>query len=314
MEAGEIFNCQSRNIWRSTRSSRFIYLKLFKAAAFRWLSHDRASAWLVSLFQAIIDSLDAFLNMKMIWYFFFLFFTSGRCDFSCKSSIKIFTNKYVWKCQQNSRCPKSYCHWWLRAIEKRALEFLSISRERNGRARRLRCSNLLHEEVTSEDRVEPFRNDAKAPFLDGLMTELNVGLRLMTKLYSRLMFLTLNPNWLKASHGKKSKFWMFFYGSLQSSLFEIERAKANPVVNIENSAIRGSVHYIHKDFKQTIKLLENEQQEDVARLVSSKSLAPNQVSVYRENHPLKVEQVYEKMCPDRQRYPEIMKLSNDLSL
>lgn len=105
---------------------------------------------------------------------------------------------------------------------------------------------------------------------------------------------------------------MFFYGSLQSSLFEIERAKANPVVNIEDNAIRGSVHCIHKDFKQTIKLLENEQHDDVARLVGSKSLPPNQVSIYKENHPLKEEQVYEKMYPDRQQYPEIIKHSNYL--
>ena len=107
---------------------------------------------------------------------------------------------------------------------------------------------------------------------------------------------------------------MFFYGSFQSSLFETERAKANPVVNIENSAIRRSVHYIYyKYFKQTIKLLENEQQQDLARLVSSKSLAPNQLAIYKESHPLKAEQFYEKMYSDCHQYPEIMKLSNDLS-
>ena len=43
-------------------------------------------------------------------------------------------------------------------------------------------------------------------------------------------------------------------------------------------------------------------------MVRSKSLAPNLVELYKENHPLKVEQVYEKMYPDRQQYSEIMKL------
>ena len=45
-----------------------------------------------------------------------------------------------------------------------------------------------------EIQIEPFRYDAKTPFFDGLMTELNVMLRLMTKLYSRLIFLAHKPN------------------------------------------------------------------------------------------------------------------------
>ena len=56
------------------------------------------------------------------------------------------------------------------------------------------------------------------------------------------------------------------------------------------------------------KLLENEQQQEVVKLVRFKRLAPNQVESYKENHRLKEEQVYEKMYPDCQQYFEIMKL------
>ena len=51
---------------------------------------------------------------------------------------------------------------------------------------------------------------------------------------------------------EKIKVLKSFYGSPQCSVYENERAEADPVVNIEASTVPKSVYYFYEDFKQMV--------------------------------------------------------------
>ena len=123
-------------------------------------------------------------------------------------------------------------------LKKHALEFPSIIRERNNRARRLCSSNVPDEKETLEYQVEQFCNNVKIPFLKDLMNEINVALKTDDEVILVFNVFNTKTKLTEDESCGKIEVLKFFYGSSESSLFENKRAKTNPLVNIEDNTIQ----------------------------------------------------------------------------
>ena len=98
-----------------------------------------------------------------------------------------------------------------------------------------------------------FCNNLKTLLLQDLVTQINKALKIDDEVTLAFDVFNTNTKFTEEESWQKIEVMKSFYGSPQYSVYENGRAEADPVVNIDASTVQKSVHYVYKDFKQTIK-------------------------------------------------------------
>ena len=63
-----------------------------------------------------------------------------------------------------------------------------------------------------------------------------------------------------------------------------------------------------RDFKSLLQRENDNQNAEIAKLISKKELAPNKVSIYKESHPISPVSIYKEMFKSRYQYEALVKL------
>lgn len=143
-------------------------------------------------------------------------------------------------------------------------------------------TTLLSEGESIEDRTEKFRQEIKTPFLKDMMQEIDLALKIIEEVLLVFNMFNTKAKFSEEETWIKLPILKSFYGSTQCSIFQNEEIKAQPIIEFEESTLRKSLHYFPADFIKTMKLLENEHQIKMTKMLKSKTLAESNVEDYLE--------------------------------
>ena len=97
-----------------------------------------------------------------------------------------------------------------------------------------------------------------------------------------------------------------FYGTAQSSTFQSNNSVAPAVLNgmVDDETIRS----FFEDFKSSVAREEKKRNNEIKMQVQLGKLKATYVDEYKDEHPIKLDQVYADMYVDKETYPSTMKL------
>ena len=189
-----------------------------------------------------------------------------------------------------------------------AEEFLAISRDRLGLARRLHANDLLEDNDNLKHRIQSFKSKFKIQFMTELQREINLGLKIDDEVF--LAFDVFNIRSRMTQDEKKDSITTLvdFYGTAKVSTFQNDTVTALGLLSDNNVNIEQSVLCFFDDFSKSVKRAEKKRNENIALLVKNGSLLVNNIDAYKEEHPVASDVIYGELFSEREQYPQIMKL------
>ena len=301
--------------------------KLLKAAATRWLSHDKASKRLVSRYSCLIDALDAILekganqevkglrdellNPKTALFLllltdvlsfinrFSLFLQKKNLIFAdIASKFNVLKNSISELMINDGSYFKEY-----------SKSFLRISGERMELARRLRGHNLI--EVTEcnviEEKINNFNRTVKVPFLEEVLKELYLAFSLDDPVFLAFDAFNVSSDFDLETREQFVKVLSEFYGVRKSSTFNGETNTSEPIID-KLGLSKDEIRLFFPDFNAEVRREQHKRNEQIRKLIENKKLQPNEVAQYKEDHPINPSVVYKSLIKERSQYPELMTL------
>ena len=299
-------------------------VKLLKCATTRWLSHGEASVRLISRFEPLVNALDAIINRSRDPEVrgirdqlldpdnvLFLLLLADVLAHVNRFSRFLQTRNLIYS---NVNRKLQQLKDSLLVIEQddgplflaHAEEFLAISRDRLGLARRLRANDLLEDNVDLKHRIQSFKSKFKIQFMTELQREINLALKINDEVF--LAFDVFNIRSRMTQDEKKDSITTLvdFYGTAKVSTFQNDTVTALGLFD-NNVNIEQSVLCFFDDFSKSVKRAEKKRNENIALQVKNGSLLVNNIDAYKEEHPVASDVIYGELFSEREQYPQIMK-------